>query len=692
MNSDLIAQLRDCCTDQTAFEQLQHLLQQLDPSAQAKRYHTLFRVVAKIRETLDLQTIFKVTATEVRQLLKADRVAMFRFYPNAGYNDGEFVSEDVLPAYDSAMAARIHDHCFGEQYAIHYAKGRIQAVADIHNAGLKDCHVEVLSRFQIRANLIVPLLQGDRLWGLLCIHQCAEPRHWQPDEIEFVQHIAEQLGVALYQAELLEQVQYQAEQQKILFQVVGKIRESLSLNDIFTTAAREVWALLKADRVGIFRFDPDSGYDDGEFVSEQVTEGYASALAAKIHDHCFGEQYSEQYFHGRIQAVDDIYSAGLKDCHIEVLSRFQIRANLIVPLLQGNHLWGLLCIHQCAEPRHWQPLEIEFVKQIATQLGIALYQAELLEQTQQQAQQLMDALDTLKRTQTQLIQSEKMSSLGQLVAGVAHEINNPVNFIYGNLTHATQYAEDLLELLETYQVELAQPSDDLRDRLDEVDIEFLREDFPKILSSMQLGADRIRQIVLSLRNFSRLDEAAMKPVNIHDGIDSTLMILQYRLKPRVQNRGIRVVKEYGDLPPVECYASQLNQVFMNILSNAIDALEEQEDTEDTIPLTQVQQITIRTEFVEPVEGGVPYARIQIEDNGMGIPQALLPRLFDPFFTTKPVGKGTGLGLSISYQIVVERHGGALRCTSQPGEGTTFWIEVPIRQPQQTAIAPLVLQR
>ncbi|GAB4386289.1 MAG: hypothetical protein Kow00121_52580 [Elainellaceae cyanobacterium] len=471
--------------------------------------------------------------------------------------------------------------------------------------------------------------------------------------------------------------------QQALFQVISKIRESLDLNTIFTTTAIEVRRLLEVDRVGVFRFYPDSEWTAGEFVSEDVLSGFHSALETRVQDHCFGQQYAAHYRHGRIQAVSDIYHAGLRDCHIEVLRRFQVRANLVVPLLQGSYLWGLLCIHQCAAPRNWQADEIEFAKQIAVHLGIALQQAELLERTQRQSIELAQALQDLRKSQMQLIQSEKMSSLGQLVAGIAHEINNPVNFIYGNLSHASQYANSLMELLALYRQEPAVSQTELRDRESSLDLEFLVEDFPKILSSMQLGADRIRQIVLSLRNFSRLDEAEMKRVDIHEGLESTLLILQHRLKPKSTSAGIQIIKEYAELPLVECYASQLNQVFMNILSNAIDALEEAElaPQDTTQKAEQWQTITIRTGLIPDPEGGIPRVIVRITDNGLGIPSTLQDKLFDPFFTTKPVGKGTGLGLSISYQIVVERHGGSLECYSQAGEGTEFWVEIPVRQAQ-----------
>jgi signal transduction histidine kinase len=292
------------------------------------------------------------------------------------------------------------------------------------------------------------------------------------------------------------------------------------------------------------------------------------------------------------------------------------------------------------------------------------------------AEQLHRALQELQQTQAQLIQTEKMSSLGQMVAGVAHEINNPVSFIYGNLTHADNYTQDLLDLVHLYQQHYPNPAPEIEEQIAAIELDFLIEDLPKILSSMNVGAERIRQIVLSLRNFSRLDEAQMKQVDIHEGIDSTLLILLHRLKAYGGHPGIEVIKEYGDLPLVECYAGQLNQVFMNILSNAIDALNsynQQRQLEEV--KAHPSTITIRTLVLNP-----DYIAVGIADNGPGMTQDVRSRIFDPFFTTKPVGKGTGLGLSISYQIVVEKHGGSLRCQSELGQGTEFWIEIPICPP------------
>lgn len=289
----------------------------------------------------------------------------------------------------------------------------------------------------------------------------------------------------------------------------------------------------------------------------------------------------------------------------------------------------------------------------------------------QRTVELEQTLKELQYTQTQMVQSEKMSGLGQLVAGVAHEINNPVNFIYGNLTHANSYAKDLRGLLELYQKHYPTPHAEIQKQIEAIELDFLLEDMPNLLASMQVGAERIQKIVVSLRTFSRMDEADMKSVNIHDGIDSTLMILQHRLKSTSTSSTIEIIKDYGKLPLVECYAGQLNQVFMNLLSNAIDALEESiENGQIHISPT----IKISTTLINDKE-----MMIQISDNGIGIPEEILHKLFDPFFTTKPVGKGTGMGLSISYQIVVDKHSGKLECVSEVGKGSTFNVTIPIQQ-------------
>jgi signal transduction histidine kinase len=376
---------------------------------------------------------------------------------------------------------------------------------------------------------------------------------------------------------------------------------------------------------------------------------------------------------------------------------------------------GVLSLHQCDSYRHWLSSEIELIEAVAAQVGIAVAQASLLDKETRTAAQLAEqntalqlsearantkateleqALEELQRTQAQLVQTEKMSSLGELVAGVAHEINNPVSFITGNINYACEYIQDLLQVVNLYQQHYPEPVEVIQDEVEEVDLEFVIKDLPNLMRSMKVGADRLHEIVLSLRNFSRLDEAEMKLADIHEGIDSTLLILKNRLKAKGESPEIQVIKEYGVLPLVECYAGQLNQVFMNLISNAIDALEskgkEEKDNSFQPNCEKNQQvnqclITAPTIKISTEATSDNWVVIRIADNGAGMTEEVQKKLFDPFFTTKPLGKGTGLGLSISYQIIVEKHGGKLQCISKLGQGTQFVIGIPMRHPDKEMV-------
>ncbi|MEQ9554071.1 MAG: response regulator [Coleofasciculus sp. G3-WIS-01] len=290
--------------------------------------------------------------------------------------------------------------------------------------------------------------------------------------------------------------------------------------------------------------------------------------------------------------------------------------------------------------------------------------------------QFSQALHELKQTQSQLVQSEKMSSLGRMVAGIAHEINNPVTFIHGNLSHIEYYTQDLLELVEFYQQEYPNPSPRLQNKITDVNLDFLSQDFPKILASMKIGTERLRELVLSLRKFSRIDEAERKSVDIHEGIESALFLVQHRLLNSAGQPWIQIIKEYGNLPLFECYPGQLNQVFIHIINNAIEALERNKEKAKVNGYSSknIATIKIKTTLQDNYQ-----VIIHIIDNGVGITEVVKPRIFDPFFTTKPVGKGRGLGLSIAHQIVVNQHGGELDCVSQPNVGTQMTIKLPFQK-------------
>ncbi|NEO87124.1 MAG: response regulator [Spirulina sp. SIO3F2] len=318
-----------------------------------------------------------------------------------------------------------------------------------------------------------------------------------------------------------------------------------------------------------------------------------------------------------------------------------------------------------------KPLKhVEVLARIKLHLKLHHLNQTLEQRVAERTTELNAALEHLKNTQVQLVHTEKMSSLGQLVAGIAHEINNPINFIHGNLKPAREYSHDLLQLVDLFCQENPQPSVAIAEHIDAMDLEFVREDLPELLQSMTVGTERIRELVLSLRNFSRLDESETKTVDLHEGLESTLLILHNRFKTQAMGSTVQIEKYYGELPLVSCYPSQLNQVFLNLLGNSLDALE---DRKSSARAAETPTIWLKTRIQ-----GSEHVQISIADNGSGIPETIQAKIFDAFFTTKPVGKGTGLGLSISHQIIVNKHCGQLWFHSTPGQGTEFVIELPIR--------------
>lgn len=316
---------------------------------------------------------------------------------------------------------------------------------------------------------------------------------------------------------------------------------------------------------------------------------------------------------------------------------------------------------------------------LTSQAAIAIENARLYAGEQEKSRELKAAVIQLQQTQAQLVQTEKISQLGQLVAGVAHEVNNPVGFISGNLHHVQEYIDDLINLLNLYQQKFPEPGQEIEDEIESIELEYLLEDLPKTTASMKLGIDRIRDIMQSLRNYSRTDTAEKRAVDIHEGIETTLMILSHRLKAKQTRPAIKILKYYGELPKLQCYPGQMNQVFMNLIANAIDALDESNVGKTYAQIDKnPNKITISTSGVSQKPGQtMDTLVIRIADNGLGMPESVLEKLFTPFFTTKVEGEGTGLGLSICYQIVTEKHGGSLECFSSVGKGTEFVISIPM---------------
>jgi len=479
--------------------------------------------------------------------------------------------------------------------------------------------------------------------------------------------------------------------QNAVIKVTNQIRRSLDFSVICETATQEMLDLLSADRVAIYRFNSDWS---GRFISEARGSEWISLVEAQQHNSLISKNVSDcsaklldthqvadthlqmtyggAFVQGKVFRVcEDVQNAGFSDCYLDVLKSYQARSYAIIAIYLNNQLWGLLAAYQNAGPRRWKENEVQLLVQVAEQLGIALKQAEYVQTIQNQNIKLNETLQQLKQSQAQLVQSEKMASLGQLVAGVAHEINNPVSFVRGNLQPAQEYAQDVLRLLDLYRQHYPNPDPSIAKALDELDIEFIQTDFPNLLNSMKMGTQRIQSIVSSLRNFSRLDESDFKTADIHEGLENTLLILNHHLSAQPPHPPIELIKRYGELPLIHCFPSQLNQVFVNLLVNAIDALRHNaDDSNREFFLQSNPTITLQTESVDND------VRITIADNGTGIPADVIGKLFDPFFTTKPIGKGTGLGLSICHQIITEKHGGSLKCRSTVGEGTAFIIQIP----------------
>ncbi|MBO1350559.1 MAG: PAS domain S-box protein [Hormoscilla sp. GUM202] len=477
-----------------------------------------------------------------------------------------------------------------------------------------------------------------------------------------------------------------AQRKELLNRLASQVRNSLDLDQIMQTAVTEIRDLLQIDRCMFVWYRSDEAEPAWEVVKEAKRSDIPSLLGRFPLDR--GPLVV------KLLSLETIRADNLADTSDPVLQELHAQvgytSTLTLPIRSSQGCIGAVSCGHFSGPSPWSDGEVELLESVIDQLTLAISQAELYAQATEAAaivnekrEQLEQTLHKLRRTQSQLIQSEKMSSLGQLVAGIAHEINNPVNFIYANIEPARNSITDILSLLQLYSEHDPEPSAEIQDKIDEIDFDFLSKDLQRMLSSMQNGADRIGKIVLSLRNFSRLDESDMKAADIHSGIDSTLMLLQNRLKNQSGEPIIQVHKEYGNLPKIECYPGQLNQVFIGILNNAIDALEEfyglgdssspqtPESGESNNPIPTIRIITEKID--------ADHVAIRIIDNGPGITESAKNHLFDPFFTTKAVGKGTGLGLAISYQIVVEKHGGTLECISAPGEGAEFAIAIPIRQ-------------
>jgi two-component system, NtrC family, sensor kinase len=536
----------------------------------------------------------------------------------------------------------------------------------------KDPTLAKLARQMIDQKSNIELMQIDGKWVYVPYVSFKEtdwsialviPRSQLEKELNALNLLATVLGIllgvamlaAITRVKIFEQTRVRAETEALLNRLTKRIRASLNLDEILETTVEELGNILHLERISF------AWYNSQEKTLEISSEYCSNGLQKQLGFFCLESEGDlatllEQGESLKLLPTNSHSSNLLETKYLELKNPDYLAFAIFINSDRQGYLLASATRKLVRED------ESQLLQAVADQLAIAITQSHLYSQTQAQVKLLDEALRELKRTQSRLVQSEKMSSLGQLVAGIAHEINNPISFIYGNISHANDYITELINIIELYNQYYPQPLLQIQEEIERIDLEFIIEDLPQILNSMKQGADRIRLIVLSLRNFSRLDEEDKKEVNIHEGIDNTLMLLQNRLEDKIS-----IVKHYSDLPLIDCYAGQLNQVFMNLITNAIDALSGWEISEKII--------SIKTGLLEKNQR--QFVAITITDNGPGIPPEILPKIFDPFFTTKPVGKGTGMGLAISYQIVTEVHGGTISINTPSSGGVEALVEIPI---------------
>ncbi|NES79345.1 MULTISPECIES: ATP-binding protein [Okeania] len=684
-------------------------------------YHSVREAASKMQDASDLKNLCQIIVEEIRKITSFDRVMVYKF--DSQYN-GAVIAEDKIETLESLLGLNYPSLDIPPQARELYTRNWLRVIRDVNYQPVKiipvnnqithqpidltlsvlrsvsPCHRQYLKKMGLTATMCISLMKNKKLWGLIACHHIS-PKYVPYELRAACEFLGQTMSLELAYKENHEDYDYQLELKSLKSQIIEEISTSENFIDALVECQNKLLNLVSAE--GAIIVSGNNLQSVGKTPPLITVEKLISWLEKKFNQELFYTDSLPKVYQ-EFEKYKDIAS-GLLALSISSAQRIYIlwfRPEVIrtvnwagdpAPITEAESNGNIkFCPRKSFElwkgvvkltSRPWKECEINVALELRNAIiKIVLKQADELAKLnsalqkseageREKAAQLKRTLKRLQLTQTQLIQSEKMSSLGQLVAGIAHEINNPINFIYANIKYADNYANELMYLIKLYQKH-CNPSPEIKQESEKIDLEFILEDLPQLLKSMEVGTERIYEIVKSLRNFSRLDQAEMKPVNIHEGIESTLLILNNRLDPKVGKK-INLIKEYGNLPQIYCYVSQLNQVFMNILVNGIDALEEaiakgkfSESNEQQIPTIKIQTKVVGKNLIT----------ITISDNGIGIKDGVLNKIFDPFFTTKPVGKGTGIGLAISYQIIVDKHGGRIFCNSQEGKGTEFIIEIP----------------
>ncbi|NEO86227.1 MAG: GAF domain-containing protein [Spirulina sp. SIO3F2] len=626
--------------------------------------------IAHIHASLDVQTTLATLATEIHTVLGCDRVAI---YPSSSPDESTVIAETATDSTRSVLHQPVPEAALRLDWLEPYHQDNCWIVGDLQTVDGSTAQSKQLAQWGIRAQLIAPLMLDGETWGFVLMSEHDRPRQWQLEAIEQVAQLVQEGAIALQQAQAYEQSQTELQgQQKIERQLqrVLEVTANKMGSEFFETSvlqlseALDVAHVILTERKGpmlrtlAFAMDnvlqPTFEYPIKDTPCEKVMATGEFFCACFVQKH-FPKDKDLILLGAESYLGFSMYGAqGETVGHLCVLDR--------EPILRSE--WAVRLMRAFAARAS---AELERQQAIA---DLQALNQELEAKVAERTADLQRSYQQLQEAQVQLVQSEKMSSLGQLVAGVAHEINNPVSFIYGNLAPCLDYVHDLSHLIELYQAQYPQPTPEIADFIEEADIPYLLEDFPHLIQSMSTGATRIQSIVQSLRTFSYAQQEGCKAIDLHENLDNTLVILQNRLNGRAGNPAIQVVKNYAALPAMECFSGLLNQVFMNLLSNAIDAIEHRQDEDAAYQGC----LTITTQVVNPQS-----VAIAIQDNGVGMPPETQEQVFNPFFTTKPVGVGTGMGLSISYKIVTGDHNGTLTCASVVGEGTTFRVELPQQQ-------------